>query len=242
MNWPGRNTLSDMARLLLVEDDETIGSALTSQLRTHGYEVRWQRSGRAALREASVAEFDLALLDLGLPDLDGIEVCRQLRGGQPGCVLVILTAREEEMDVVIGLDAGADDYLTKPFGMAALLARVRAHLRRGAPLAGLAPVITVGALVVDTAARQVSLAGRDIDLRAKEYDLLARLAADAGAAVSRDTLMADVWDANWHGSTKTLDVHVAALRRKLVAGDGSLAVPQIVTLRGHGYRLERPPG
>lgn len=233
-------TLAGMARLLVVEDDETIGVALQSLLRTHGHDVRWQRSGRAALREAAVAEFDLALLDLGLPDLDGVEVCRQLRTAQPGCVLVILTARDEEMDVVIGLEAGADDYLTKPFGMAALLARVRAHLRRGAPAAEGPPVIAIGALEVDTGARRVSLAARELVLRAKEYDLLARLAADVDIAVSRETLMADVWDVNWHGSTKTLDVHVAALRRKLAVDDESVRVPQIATLRGHGYRLETP--
>jgi DNA-binding response OmpR family regulator len=230
-----------MARLLVVEDDETIGSLLASGLSGHGYEVLWVRSGRAALREAVLAEFDLVLLDLGLPDLDGVEVCRQLRVRQPGCVLVMLTARRDEIDVVVGLEAGADDYLTKPFRFAELLARIRAHLRRG-PVrpAPDAPVAVVGELTVDVAARRCLLGGREVPLRAKEFDLLARLAAGAGAAISRATLMADVWDEHWFGSTKTLDVHVAALRRRLeeaAAASGAEPV-RISTLRGHGYRLE----
>src|SRR4051794_12154180 len=117
-----------MARLLVVEDDETIGGVLESRLRSYDHEVVWQRTGRGAIREATLSGFDLVLLDLGLPDLDGVEVCRQVRVVQPGCVLVMLTARQEEMDVVVGLEAGADDYLTKPFGFTELLARIRAHL------------------------------------------------------------------------------------------------------------------
>jgi DNA-binding response OmpR family regulator len=233
-----------MARLLVVEDDETIGSLLSSGLSGHGYDVLWARSGRAALREATVAEFDLVLLDLGLPDLDGVEVCRQLRVRLPGCVLVMLTARKEEIDVVVGLEAGADDYLTKPFRFAELVARVRAHLRRG-PTGSVpdAPTAVVGDLTVDAAARRCLLGGREVPLRAKEFDLLARLAAGAGAAVSRATLMAEVWDEHWFGSTKTLDVHVAALRRRLEeAATATGAVPvRITTLRGHGYRLENHP-
>ena len=232
-----------MGRLLVVEDDDTIGSLLQSGLTAHGHTVTWARGGRSALREAALAEFDLVLLDLGLPDLDGVDVCRQLRSRQPGCVLVMLTARRDEMDVVVGLDAGADDYLTKPFRFAELRARVRAHLRRGPTRAGHdQPVHTVGALTLDTAARRCLLAGAEVPLRAKEFDLLARLAADAGTALSRDTLMSDVWDEHWYGSTKTLDVHVAAVRRRL---DHAATVPdappvRITTLRGHGYRLERP--
>jgi DNA-binding response OmpR family regulator len=228
-----------MADLLVVEDDETIGAALTSGLRSHGHTVSWQRTARGALDAAAGRVFDLMLLDLGLPDLDGVEACRRLRLAQPTAVLVILTARQEEIDVVVGLEAGADDYLTKPFRFGELLARVRAHLRRSAapPSAG-TTAFTVGELVVDTAARRVTLAGAEVPLRAKEFDLLARLAAVAGDAVSRENLMADVWDAHWHGSTKTLDVHVAALRRKLATAAGSRVAPEIVTLRGHGYRLE----
>jgi DNA-binding response OmpR family regulator len=228
-------------RLLVVEDDETIGSVLESSLRAHGHQVAWQRTGRRALRLASEAEFDLVLLDLGLPDLDGVEVCRQLRASNPTTVLVILTARTDEMDVVVGLEAGADDYLTKPVRLAELLARVRAHLRRVAPAtSGAPPMLTVADLVVDTGSRRVTVAGQQVPLRAKEFDLLACLAAAPEVALSRETLMAQVWDENWFGPTKTLDVHVAALRRKLAGMVELGSVPRIVTLRGHGYRLEAP--
>lgn len=224
--------------LLLIEDDETIGRVLEDSLRRHGFGVLWKRSGRGGLEAAAESDFDLVLLDLGLPDLDGVEVCRRLRARQPQTVLVILTARQDEMDVIIGLEAGADDYLTKPVRLGELLARVRAHLRRG-PAGAPPPMndLEVGPLRVELAARRVFLSGREILLRAKEFDLLARLAQSPGEALSRDTLMTDVWDAHWYGSTKTLDVHMAALRRKLAeAGPG----PEIATLRGHGYRLERP--
>jgi DNA-binding response OmpR family regulator len=229
-----------VADLLVVEDDETIGGALSTSLRAHGHDVSWVRGGQAAVREAERRDFDLVLLDLGLPDLDGVEVCRRVRAVQPGAVIVILTARTEEMDVVVGLEAGADDYLTKPARLAELHARLRAHLRRGAPAAPSAPVAAIGDLVVDTARRRVSVRDREVPLRAKEFDLLARLAAEPGMAISRETLMSDVWDTNWFGSTKTLDVHVAAVRRRLAEFADAAIVPQIVTLRGHGYRLEVP--
>jgi DNA-binding response OmpR family regulator len=229
-----------MFRLMLVEDDQTIGAVLESSLRMHGYQVSWVDTGAAALDRAGRAEFDLVLLDLGLPDLDGVEVCRRLRAAQPQAVLVMLTARREEMDVVVGLEAGADDYLTKPVRLGELLARIRAHLRRGPVAGGGPPQIAVGELRVDVAGRRVSVAGVEIPLRAKEFDLLARLAQEPGVAVSREALMTDVWDAHWYGSTKTLDVHVAALRRKLAAGVPEARAPRISTLRGHGYRLEQP--
>ncbi|GLY65081.1 response regulator transcription factor [Amycolatopsis taiwanensis] len=228
-----------MARLLIIEDDETIGGVLESSLRRHGFTVRWERGGRGGLAAAAAEHFDLVLLDLGLPDLDGVDVCRRLRAGQPLAVLVILTARHEEMDVIVGLEAGADDYLTKPVRLAELLARVRAHLRRGPAGPAVLDEIAVGGLRIDLPARRVFLDDREIPLRAKEFDLLARLAQNPGTAVSRDTLMTEVWDAHWHGSTKTLDVHIAMLRRKLAEAAQPGRAPRISTLRGHGYRLDR---
>jgi DNA-binding response OmpR family regulator len=235
------DTLWSMFHVLLVEDDQTIGQAIESSLRLNGYDVHWSATGGQALAEPG--PFDLVLLDLGLPDMDGVDVCRRLRGTMPQAVLVMLTARQDEMDVVVGLEAGADDYLTKPVRLGELLARVRAHLRRGPAGQPAQSVITVGELRVDTAGRRVSVGGREIALRAKEFDLLAKLAEQPGVAVSRDTLMTEVWDAHWYGSTKTLDVHIAALRRKLAAGARSPEhAPEISTLRGHGYRLEQPGG
>jgi DNA-binding response OmpR family regulator len=231
-----------VADLLIVEDDEMIGAALTQGLRAHGHVVSWQRTGRKALDAAAGRAFDMALLDLGLPDLDGVEVCRRLRATCPGMVLVVLTARSDEMDVVVGLEAGADDYLTKPFRFGELLARIRAHLRRQSVLTPAQERAVVGRLVVDVTARRVTVDDIEVPLRTKEFELLARLAGDAGNAVSREALMADVWDAHWYGSTKTLDVHVAALRRKLAAVAGPDAPPPITTLRGHGYRMELPDG
>ncbi len=232
-----------MGRLLIVEDDLSIGRALHAGLTGSGHEVAWAKAGGEAAKAAQDGEYDLVLLDLGLPDMDGLDLCQRIRAVQPASVVVILTARDEEIDVVLGLEAGADDYLTKPFRLAELLARVRAHLRRGpaAQTSG-AGVLRVGELEIDTSARRVRLAGREIALRAKEFDLLARLAADAGAAVSRSTLMSDVWDENWFGSTKTLDVHLSTLRRRLTeaAQTFGAANPEIVTLRGHGFRLEDP--
>ncbi|WP_232664309.1 response regulator transcription factor [Pseudonocardia sp. TRM90224] len=231
-----------MARLLLVEDDQTIGKVLETSLATSGHDVTWHMTGRGALNHAAAQQLDLVLLDLGLPDMDGVDVCRRVRALQPGCVVVMLTARHDEMDVVVGLEAGADDYLTKPIRLGELLARVRAHLRRGGAGAQPTGVLVVGDLTVDTGQRRVLVKGREVVLRAKEFDLLARLAAEPGVALSRSTLMEDVWDAHWSGSTKTLDVHVAALRRKLEAfAQGAPRLPRVATLRGYGYRLEEVP-
>lgn len=227
-------------RILLVEDDPTIGEVLTASLRGHGHEVMWERAAASALARAVELPVDLVLLDLGLPDLDGVEVCRQLRRIQPGCVLIMLTARSAEMDVVVGLEAGADDYLVKPVRLVEFHARIRAHLRRSAGDSSASGVRAVGDLVVDMSRRRVTIAGRELPLRPKEFDLLARLAAQPEVAHSREQLMADVWDEHWFGSTKTLDVHVAALRRKIRGGAAAenRRVPEIVTVRGHGFRLE----
>ena len=228
---------TDVSAVLVVEDDETIGSVLSSSLSAQGHDVVWHRTGQGALREAERTNFALVLLDLGLPDLDGIQVCRRLRAARPFTVLVMLTARTEEIDVVLGLEAGADDYLTKPVRLGELLARVRAHLRRAGPADPDTQPTSIGDLVIDPASRRVSVAGQELVLRAKEFDLLARLAATPGVAVSRHVLMTEVWDENWYGPTKTLDVHVAALRRRLASVAELGSVPEISTLRGHGYRL-----
>lgn len=231
-----------MADLLVVEDEEKIGRLLVSALQDDGYAVAWEKDGAGALEAGRRTGFDLVLLDLGLPDLDGIDVCRGLKRAQPQCVVVVLTARRAEMDVVEGLESGADDYLTKPFRMTELLARVRAHLRRASNTDLITEVWVSGDLLLDPAARRCFVAGLEVALRPKEFDLLARLAAEPGRAVTREALMDDVWDRNWFGSTKTLDVHVAALRRRLADAAGCVdppaRVPVITTLRGHGYRLE----
>jgi DNA-binding response OmpR family regulator len=227
----------DDRRILVVEDDEAIGRGLSQALAGQGYAVRWAATGSEALRDAGEMSPDLVLLDLGLPDHDGLEVCRRLRAISPATTIVMLTARTAEIDVVVGLDAGADDYVTKPFRLAELLARVRAHLRRAEPAAGAAGRIAVGQLDLDTGSHRAWVAGRELDLRPKEFDLLALLMAEAGKLVARERIMAEVWDEHWFGSTKTLDMHISALRRKLSdAGD----VPnRLSTVRGVGYRLER---
>lgn len=222
-------------RILLVEDDSTIGEVLASSLRSHAYEVSWERTGAEALARAAAGAVDLVLLDLGLPDLDGLEVCRQLRRAQPECVLIMVTARSAEMDVVVGLEAGADDYLVKPVRLAEFHARIRAHLRRRGADGAESTVRAVGDLVVDVPRRRVTIGGREVLLRPKEFDLLARLAAEPDVALSRERLMCDVWDENWFGSTKTLDTHVGWLRRKL--GEDTAAPRYLHTVRGVGFRF-----
>jgi DNA-binding response OmpR family regulator len=221
-------------RILVVEDDDAIAMGLVRVLDSQGYRVTRVARGREALR-APLGEIGLVLLDLGLPDIDGIDVCRRLRAAAPEVAILIVTARDQELDVVAGLDAGADDYLVKPFKLSELLARVRAHTRRldaTAPTADPAPgPLCVGGVRIHTDARRVDRDGREVALRPKEFDLLRLLAEHAGRVVTRETIMREVWDTEWMGSTKTLDNHILTLRGKLADG-------AITTLRGIGYRLE----
>jgi DNA-binding response OmpR family regulator len=218
-------------RVLLVDDDVRFASALETALRQRGYAVVRAPTAADALRGAPEEAVDIVLLDLGLPDRDGIEVCRELRrrGDLP---IIAVTARGEERERVLGLRSGADDYVVKPFGMAELQARMEAVLRRssGRPTAVREPA-RVGSLVVDFYARRVTVAGREITLTRKEYDLLAALARQPGGVVTRDHLLAEVWQTTWPGSVRTVEVHVASLRAKL--GDPGL----VQTVRGVGYRL-----
>jgi DNA-binding response OmpR family regulator len=220
------------AGILLVEDDDAIASGLVRVFEGQGYSVRRLSRGTPALG-AATAEVGLVILDLGLPDIDGIDVCRKLRSARPDLAILILTARDHEADVVAGLDAGADDYLVKPFKLSELLARVRAHLRRFDAVADREPdaPLRAGDVTVDRAARRAWRDGDEMELRPKEFDLLALLVEEAGRAVTRERIMSEVWDTAWTGSTKTLDTHVLTLR-------GKVGAERITTLRGVGYRYE----
>ena len=197
--------------------------------------MRWVRTAAEALDESVNDPPDLILLDLGLPDADGLDVCQAVLARQPALPIIILTARDAEIDIVVGLDSGAVDYVTKPFRLAELSARVRAHMRRRAERG---ERFAIGGLVVDLGGRVATLDDVDLGLRAKEFDLIAALASVAGSALRREDLMSAIWDEHWYGSTKTLDVTIASLRRKLEAV--SPGAVNITTLRGVGYRLERP--
>jgi DNA-binding response OmpR family regulator len=216
--------------ILLVEDEDSIAETLKDGLRREGYNVSRVARGEDAL-EASPA--DLVLLDLRLPDIDGLDVCRRLRE-RSRVPIIVLTARGEEADRVVGLELGADDYIVKPYGLRELIARIRAVMRRAAAPAGASGTLRVGGLEVDERARRATLDGRELDLTPKEFELLAALARDPGAAVTRQRLLVEVWQTSWYGSSKTIDVHVAALRRKL--GDPGW----IETVRGVGFRLRAP--
>lgn len=226
-------------RVLLVEDDDGIATPLAAALRGDGYEVLRVATGGDALRAATDDDVAAVVLDLGLPDIDGVEVCRRLRDIAPGTPVLMLTARTTEADVVVGLDAGADDYVTKPFRLAELLARLRALLRRataGEPARTQHRVVTAQDVRVDVDARRAWVGERELDLTPKEFDLLALLVSEAGTVVDRERIMREVWDTNWFSSTKTLDMHVSWLRRKL--GDDANAPRYLTTIRGVGLRFD----
>jgi len=219
--------------VLVVEDEEDIALPLVRTLEREGYAVTWVDTGRAALDQVLTDPVDLVVLDLGLPDMDGLDVCRGVRQGGYQGALMILTARAAEIDRVVGLDLGADDYLAKPFGLAELQARVRALLRRTGGVRGTEE--PESGLRIDTEARRVKFRDEEVVLTGKEFDVLSVLAEQRGKVVTRDTLMTRVWDTNWYGSTKTLDVTIGRLRQKL---DRHGVTDRVVAVRGVGFRLE----
>jgi DNA-binding response OmpR family regulator len=215
---------------LVIEDDEAIGAVVGTYLEQAGFEIVRGRTGEDGLAEVERSRPRVIVLDLGLPDVDGFELCRRLRdaGDVP---IVILTARDEEADRVIGLELGADDYVTKPFSPRELVARVRAVLRRADPGPADTRTLDVGPLRVDLRARSAAVAGAPLRLRTLEFELLAELARNAGNVVGRDRLLDRVWGLSFAGGTRTVDVHVATLRKKL-------GRPELIqTVRGVGYRL-----
>ncbi len=221
----------DEPGILVVEDDEAIAAGLHRVLEGQGYSVRRLGRGSGAVRAAQRG-VGLVLLDLGLPDADGLDVCRRLRAARPDVAILILTARDHELDIVAGLDAGADDYLVKPFRLSELLARIRSHLRRGSVLRPEDQErLEIGGLSIDRCARRAWLRDEELSLRPKELDLLTLFATNPGRALTRAQIMDAIWETSWLGSTKTLDTHVLGLRKKLGA-------EAIATLRGVGYRFE----
>ena len=236
----GRRAIIAAVQVLLVEDDDTIASALAEALARERFAVTRAGSGGEAL---AAAPADVVLLDLGLPDMDGLDVCRRLRERSAATAIIVITARGEEADRVIGLELGADDYLVKPFGFRELLARIRAVTRRALP-GGTEPVdadtepaagpIVAGCLLVDPRTHTVDMCGSVVELTPREFELLAYLAREPFTVHRRNRIIEDVWDPNWYGPTRTLDVHVAALRKKL--GDPNV----IETVRGVGFRLIPP--
>jgi DNA-binding response OmpR family regulator len=228
---PDAPSIPAVYRLLLAEDDEGIREPLARALEREGYDVDEVADGGDAARRGEDDEYDLLVLDIGLPTLDGLEVCRRVRAARPRVPILILTAQSDELDIVEGLDAGADDYVPKPFRLGELAARVRALLRRAAPAE-----MQARGVRVDPDARRAFRDDEELALTPKEFDLLALLLVNAGSVVRRERLMSEVWDENWFGSTKTLDVHMSALRRKL--GDDGADPELITTVRGVGFRFE----
>ena len=218
--------------VLVVEDDPSIADPLLAGLARAGFTVAHAATGHAAL---AFSDADCVLLDLGLPDLDGIEVCRRLRA-ESDVPIIIVSARSEELDRVMLLELGADDYVVKPFGMRELVARIRAVTRRVASSRDTAvEVIDTGRLQIDVRTRRVSVDATEIELTPKEFDVLALLASETGTVFTRQRILETCWDAHWYGPTKTLDVHIASVRRKLGHPEW------IETVRGVGFRFEPPP-
>ena len=225
----------DIMRILLVEDDPSVADSVIDGLVSVSMEVEHVSTGTEAIAKNLSETFDLDLLDLGLPDMNGQDVCRSIRE-KSKIPIIILSARSEEIDRVLALEFGADDYMVKPFGMRELIARIRAVARR-ANLTDAIPQVTaqeIGPLSIDRRSQKVFVNGQDVYLTPKEFDLLAYLATDPGAVYRRNDIMSEVWDTNWYGTTKTVDAHVAALRKKLGNQDWIEAV------RGVGFRLGVP--
>ena len=232
--------MSSRRKILLVEDESSISEPLAAALRREGFDPVVAATAAAALDAFKASQPDLVLLDVMLPDGDGRELLRTIRGSSRVPV-VMLTARGEEMDKVVALELGADDYVVKPFGAAELIARIRAVLRRvaiPAPATEAGPVLTAGDIGMNLDTRTVTRAGEPLELTLKEFELLRLLLEQAGRVVTRGTLMDEVWDPNWFGPTKTLDVHVSSLRRKL--GDDPAVSRYIHTVRGVGFRFSTP--
>ena len=223
---PRRPRLNGVTTVLLVEDDTGIAEPLSRALQREGHEVVVVGDGHTALARAVQEEVDLLVLDLGLPGMDGLDVCRRLRRVRPDVPVLMLTARTDEVDFVVGLDAGADDYVAKPFRLAELLARVRALLRRSAPDA-----LQVGGVRMDLAGHRVLIDGTEIALANKEFELLRVLLARPGQVVSREEILREVWNDPELKSSKTLDMHMSWLRRKIGSG-------RIATVRGVGFRFD----
>jgi DNA-binding response OmpR family regulator len=227
---------SERPRILFVEDESSISEPFACALTRAGFEPTVASTGHDAIALADQLRPDVVLLDLGLPDTDGLDVCRQLQRDSDVPIL-ILTARGTETDKIIGLGVGADDYVVKPFSGDEVIARIRAILRRADRTRPVGPS-HIGELDVDPGARRVLFRGEELTLTRKEFDLLERLVRDAGRVVTREDLMSEIWDENWFGSTKTLDVHIGWLRKKL---DDDPATPRYIhTVRGVGFRFAAP--
>ncbi len=223
--------------VLFVEDEPSIYEPFSAALSREGFEPVVASTLAEARAAVASREPDLVLLDLGLPDGDGRDLCRELRAASD-VPIIVLTARGTELERVLGLELGADDYVVKPFSGAEVIARMRAVLRRARPSAGPSPIVEIGPLRVDSGSRRVWLSDEELQLSRKEFDLLSELVAHAGEVVTREDLMARVWDENWFGSTKTLDVHVRWLRGKL--GDDPASPRFLHTVRGVGFRFTAP--